>query len=87
MFSALEGRDPNALIGLPLILPALGDALPADDLCERIDGLLLTGSPSLREVIAFPKTQRGTCLTTGAPGKVEATQLKELHVRLATDAG
>ena len=36
----------DTAIGLPLILPALGDALAADDLCERLDGLLLTGSPS-----------------------------------------
>lgn len=36
----------DTAIGLPLILPALGDAVPTDILCERLDGLLLTGSPS-----------------------------------------
>jgi putative glutamine amidotransferase len=36
----------EAIGGLPLIVPALGSALPLDDLCGRLDGLVLTGSPS-----------------------------------------
>jgi aspartyl-tRNA synthetase len=43
--------------------------------------MLLTGAESLRDVIPFPKTQRGTDLMTGAPGDVEEKQLKELHVK------
>ncbi len=43
--------------------------------------MLLTGSESLRDVIAFPKTQKGTDLLTGAPGDVDDRQLRELHVR------
>ncbi len=36
---------------------------------------------SIREVIAFPKTQQGTCLMSGAPGEVTDEQLKELHIK------
>ncbi len=39
---------------------------------------------SIREVIAFPKTQKGTCLMTQAPSAVDARQLKELHLNLKT---
>lgn len=44
--------------------------------------MLLVGADSIREVIAFPKTQRGADLMTGAPGDVEASQLEELHIRV-----
>jgi aspartyl-tRNA synthetase len=43
--------------------------------------MLLTGSENLRDVIPFPKTQKGTDLMTGAPGEVDDRQLKELHVK------
>jgi aspartyl-tRNA synthetase len=43
---------------------------------------ILTGSESIRDVIAFPKTQRGTCLMTGAPAPVNSEQLKELSLKL-----
>jgi aspartyl-tRNA synthetase len=42
--------------------------------------MLLSGSESLRDVIPFPKTQKGTDLMSDAPGEVEAKQLQELHV-------
>ncbi|MBK6846571.1 MAG: aspartate--tRNA ligase [Proteobacteria bacterium] len=45
--------------------------------------MLMCGATSLRDVIAFPKTQKGTCLLTSAPGPAEAAQLRELHIRLA----
>ena len=44
--------------------------------------MLLCGADSLRDVIAFPKTQRGTCALTGAPSAVTQAQLDELHVQL-----
>ena len=44
---------------------------------------LLTGSTSLRDVIAFPKTTSAACLMTGSPSTFEPDQLDELHLRLA----
>jgi aspartyl-tRNA synthetase len=43
--------------------------------------MLLAGTDSIRDVIPFPKTQRGLDLMTGAPGEVSAQQLAELHVK------
>jgi aspartyl-tRNA synthetase len=44
--------------------------------------MLLTGAHSIREVIAFPKTQKATCPLTDAPSEVDYKQLKELHIKL-----
>jgi aspartyl-tRNA synthetase len=44
--------------------------------------MLLTGTENIRDVIAFPKTQRGQCLMTGAPSMVDQKQLDELNLRL-----
>ena len=43
--------------------------------------MLYSGLTNIRDCIAFPKTAKGTDLMTGAPGKVEERQLKELHIR------
>ena len=43
---------------------------------------IMAGAPSIRDVIAFPKTQRAQCLLTNAPAPVEEKQLRELHIRL-----
>jgi aspartyl-tRNA synthetase len=45
--------------------------------------MLLTGSESIRDVIAFPKTQKGTCMMSEAPSAVDTKQLRELGIRLA----
>ncbi|MGX2985334.1 aspartate--tRNA ligase [Helicobacter sp. 23-1048] len=44
--------------------------------------MLLSNSHSLRDVIAFPKTQKATCLLANAPSEVSEEQLRELHIRL-----
>ncbi len=42
--------------------------------------MLLAGEDSIRDVIAFPKTQQASCLLTDAPATVDNKQLKELHI-------
>jgi len=44
--------------------------------------MMMTGSQSIRDVIAFPKTQSASCLLTNAPGTVDNRQLRELNIRL-----
>ncbi|MCK0745063.1 aspartate--tRNA ligase [Chromohalobacter nigrandesensis] len=48
--------------------------------------MLMSGAKTIREVIAFPKTQSAACLMTDAPGEVSAEQLKELNIRLRPKA-
>ncbi len=86
VFSALNIDEEQAREKFGFLLDALQyGAPPHGGIALGVDRLLaiLTGSESIRDVIAFPKTQKGACLLTGAPAGVAPEQLKELNLRIA----
>jgi aspartyl-tRNA synthetase len=85
VFRALKIGDEEAQIKFGFLLDALKyGAPPHGGLAFGLDRVvtLMAGAESIRDVIAFPKTQRAQCLLTDAPGDVDEKQLRELHIRL-----
>jgi aspartyl-tRNA synthetase len=89
MFKILGVSDEEAREKFSFLLDALKfGAPPHGGIALGLDRFvrILLGEGSIRDGIAFPKTQRGQDLMTGAPGTVDEKQLRDLHIRLRAEA-
>ena len=90
VFRALKIDAEEAQLKFGFLLDALQyGAPPHGGIAIGLDRfvMLMAGAESLRDVIAFPKTQRAQDLLTQAPGPVDEKQLRELHIKLRNSAG
>jgi aspartyl-tRNA synthetase len=85
IFRLLGIDDKKAIQKFGFLLEALKyGAPPHGGIAFGMDRLtmILAGVNSIREVIAFPKTQKAICLLTNAPSAVDNNQLRDLHIKL-----